>query len=132
MLVKIRKLIGSYRSADVMMKATVWFTAVTLMNRGVSLLTQPLVNRLLSVEEVGLVSVYTTWSSIFSILATFNLFCGVLEVQITKNREDTRQIVGSLASLSCVIFAVFFALIGIFVQPISAFLELKPNYFLLA
>ena len=124
----LKKLIDKYRNADVIFRATLWFAAVTILNKGVALLTQPLINRILTIEEVGVVSLYTTWSSIFSIIATFNLFCGVLEVQLTNNKQDKDQVVGSLSFLSLAISAIFFGLVAIFITPISEFLTLKPTY----
>jgi O-antigen/teichoic acid export membrane protein len=111
-----------------MFKASIWFVLVTVINNATSLLTQPFVNRILSVEEVGVYGVYLTWNSILSILATFNLCFGVLEVLITKNKEDSDNIVSSLSTLSFTIWLCFFALIFLFINPISEWLGLKPIY----
>ena len=116
----IKKLLQKYRDSDVIFKASVWFVVVTVINNAASLITQPFVNRILSVEEVGIYGVYLTWNSIFSIIATFNLCYGVLEVLITKNREDSERVVSSLSSLSTIIWLVFFALVFIFIMPISS------------
>ena len=124
----IKKLLQKYRDSDVIFKASVWFVVVTVINNAASLITQPFVNRILSVEEVGIYGVYLTWNSIFSIIATFNLCYGVLEVLITKNREDSERVVSSLSSLSTIIWLVFFALVFIFIMPISSLLGLKPIY----
>jgi O-antigen/teichoic acid export membrane protein len=111
-----------------MFKASIWFVLVTVINNATSLLTQPFVNRILSVEEVGVYGVYLTWNSILSILATFNLCFGVLEVLITKNKDDSDNIVSSLSTLSFTIWLCFFALIFLFINPISEWLGLKPIY----
>jgi O-antigen/teichoic acid export membrane protein len=124
----LKKFIQRYKDSDVMFKASIWFVLVTVINNATSLLTQPFVNRILSVEEVGVYGVYLTWNSILSILATFNLCFGVLEVLITKNKEDSDNIVSSLSTLSFTIWLCFFALIFLFINPISEWLGLKPIY----
>lgn len=124
----IKLLIDKYRKSDVVFKASVWFVLVTVINNSVSVLTQPFINRLLTVEEVGVYGVYHTWQSVLSIIATLNLSYGVLEVLITKNREDSGHIVASLSVLSLIIWAVFFSCVFIFIQPISHLLKLKPSY----
>lgn len=126
----IKKLLNKYKNADVVFKASIWFVIVTVINNATSLLTQPFVNRILTVEEVGVYGVYLTWNSILAILATFNLCYGVLEVLITKDKEDSDSIVASLASASSLIWILFFAVIFIFIDPISKYLGLKPIYIL--
>ncbi|MBQ2308323.1 MAG: oligosaccharide flippase family protein, partial [Clostridia bacterium] len=124
----LKKLIQKYKDSDVVFKASIWFVLVTVINNAASLLTQPIVNRILSVEEVGIYGVYLTWNSILSILSTFNLCYGVLEVLITKDKADSDNIVSSLATVSSIIWTVFFTLVFIFINPISALLKLKPIY----
>lgn len=123
-----KRLIEKYKNSDVIFKASVWFICVTIINNSISLLTQPFVNRILSVEEVGVYSVYQTWHSVISIIATFNLYCGVLEVLITKDKENSNQTVASLMALSICISVVFFGACFIFIKPIAALLLLKPRY----
>lgn len=123
-----KRLIQKYKNSDVIFKASLWFICVTIVNNSISLLTQPFVNRILSVEEVGVYSVYQTWHSIISIIATFNLYCGVLEVLITKNKENSNQTVASLMALSICISVVFFGVCFIFIKPIASLLILKPRY----
>lgn len=124
----LKTLIRKYKDSDVVFKASIWFVLVTVVNNAASFLTQPIVNRILSVEEVGIYGVYLTWNSILSILSTFNLCYGVLEVLITKDKADSDNIVSSLSTMSSIIWTVFFALVFIFIDPISALLKLKPIY----
>lgn len=126
----LKKLITKYRTADIVFKASIWFICVTIVNNSISLLTQPIINRILTVEEVGVYSVYNTWHSIFAIVATFNLYCGVLEVLITKEKEKSNRIVASLCTLSLIISIAFFGICCIFIKPLSNWLLLKPIYIL--
>lgn len=124
----LKKIIQKYKDADVVFKASIWFVFVTVINNAASLLTQPIVNRILTIDEVGVYGVYLTWSSILSILSTFNLCYGVLEVLITKNKADSDRVVSSLATISSIIWTVFFGIVLIFINPVSRLLMLKPEY----
>lgn len=124
----IKNITQKYKASDVVFKASIWFVFVTVINNATSFLTQPFINRILTVEEVGVYGVYLTWNSILSIIATFNLCYGVLEVLITKNKEDADSIVSSLSSVTTLIWAIFFGIIFLFIEPVSVLLDLKPIY----
>ena len=121
-------LIKKYRQSDVMFRASIWFICVTILNNGVSVITQPFLNRILSVEQIGTYGVYATWLSVFRVVATLYLFGGVLETQLTNNKEDSKQVIGSFTVLSILCSLCLFGLLLIFSEPVSTFLELKPIY----
>lgn len=123
--------IKNYKKLNVVIKASIWFTLVNIIDKGIAVLTQPFINRILSTEEVGTYGVYSSWYSIISILVTFNLFCGVLEVYITKEKANENTIVGSLNILSFIISLVYFVLFSFFILPISNLLRLRPLYLIL-
>ena len=124
----VKALINKYKNSSVIFKASLWFVFVTVINNGVSVLTQPFINRILTVKQVGIFGIYQTWSSIFSVIATLYLSGGVSEVLLTKNKEDSNQIVASLSVLTILIWGIFFGICLIFIKPISILLRLKPIY----
>ena len=124
----IRKFIEKYKDSSVIFKASIWFVLVTVVDNCISIITQPFVNRILTVDQVGTFNVYTTWATIFQIIATFNLFCGVYEVFLVDDKDKQKQVRGSLCLLSTIITTVFFAFIAVFIDPVSQALGLKPAY----
>lgn len=112
-------------------KASVWFVLVSIVDNAISVLTQPFVNRILTVEQVGIFNVYNTWATIFRIVATFNLFCGVYEVFLVDHKDDQNQVRGSLCILSTIITCSFFLIAFIFINPLSSLLGIKPIYLIL-
>lgn len=126
-----KKLITKYKESNVVFKASVWFVIVSILDSAISILTQPIVNRILTVEQVGIYNVYNTWATIITIVATFNLFCGVFEVFLVDHKEDRDQVRGSLCVLSTLFTIGFFAIVFIFIKPLSTWLGLKPIYFVL-
>ena len=109
-------------------KATIWYVGVTVIDNAVSVFTQPFVNRILSVEEVGTCGVFTSWYSIINIIVTFYLFCGVLEVFITKNREQSKSIVRSLCSLSLLMILFCYVLTCLLMPYAVSITGLKSRY----
>lgn len=131
MITKLKKIIELYKNTNLIAKASIWFLAVTIIDKGIAVITQPIINRILSVDEVGIYGVYSSWYSIFSVLATFNLYGGVLEVYITKEKENTKNIVASLCSLTLFISILFWLIVCMFNNDISSFLGLKKIYLFL-
>lgn len=124
----IKKIKNKYTHMNLVAKASVWFIFVTIIDKSISILTQPFINRLLSKEEVGIYGVFQSYYSIFTILATFYLFCGILEVYLTKNKENQNEIVASLMSLSLTISIIVFSIVLIFIRKISLLTGLKASY----
>lgn len=112
-------------------KSSLWLIATTIIDKSVSVLTQPLANRILSVYENGIYGVYQTWQSILSIIITFNLFGGVLEVYLTKYKNDKKTVLSSLCSLMLIISLIFALIFVFFKNTIICLTELKPSYLVL-
>lgn len=65
----MQNLLGKFRSTyngmNVIAKASLWFVVLTVFDRAVSLITQPFINHILTVEDVGLFGIYQSWHSIW-------------------------------------------------------------------
>lgn len=127
----LKKIKETYNNMNVMARASAWFILLTIFDKSVSLITQPLINHVLSIEEVGIFGIYQSWHSVFAVLATFKLSGGVFEVYITKNKEESYNVMGSLSVLSSLICIAFCVISLIFINPLSALIKLKPIYILL-
>ena len=104
-------------------KAGSWYTFTELFLKGITFLTIPIFTRLLSTVDYGIVSLYTTWVSIFTIIIGLNL-----NTSITKAKYDFRDeydsFVSSIIFLSLVIFLgyiIIFTTLGSKIQSISGF-----------
>ncbi|RKM59555.1 polysaccharide biosynthesis protein [Butyrivibrio sp. XB500-5] len=128
----IKNIIGKfekkYKNSSVVVRASFWFWLVAIIDKSISIITQPIINRILTVEEVGVFGTYSSWNAIFSVLATFNLFGGVLEVYLTKEEDNKNNIIGYLCSLSLLISAVIWSVILVFGRQFSLLLNLNRKY----
>lgn len=124
----IKNYISKFKNVNIIVKASLWFFVVTIIDKAISLITQPIINRIFSVQEVGANAIYISWYGIFNIFATFYLFCGVLEVYLTKEKDNSKVITASLSSLSLIISTIFTLIIVVFNKKISIILDLPPIY----
>ncbi len=124
-------LVEKYRRSSKIFKASIWFVGASIFNNCVSIITQPIINRILSVEEIGLYNVFNTWHSLFLILATLNLFAGVLEVLLTEEFENSNNIIASLSSLTLITSCIFFSCILIFYPILKQLVSISQKYIVL-
>jgi O-antigen/teichoic acid export membrane protein len=104
-------------------KASGWYTITEFFLKGITFLTIPVFTRLLSTADYGLVSLYTTWVGIFTIIIGLNL-----NTSITKGKYDFKEeynsFVSSIIFLSLIIFlgyVVIFTLLRDRIQSIIGF-----------
>ena len=65
-------------------KASIWFTVCSIIQKGIQLITVPFFTRILTAEQYGQYSLYQSWLSIISIFATLNLSSGVFNNGMLK------------------------------------------------
>ena len=98
-----RKLFGKYKSLPVPVKASIWFTICSFLQKGISMITMPIFTRLLPPEQYGVYTVYQSWYNIISIFATMNLSAGVFYNAMIKYEDDRYRFTSSMQGLSTVI-----------------------------
>lgn len=90
---------------------------------GVNFFTVPIFTRLLGTENYGIISLYTTWVQVLTIIMGIQT-CGSIamaRVHIEENERDSYY--SSILSLSCLVSAFVTVLILIFIDPISEFMQ---------
>jgi len=106
----IKTLIRKYKQLSDPLKAGLWFTICTVIQRAIALLTTPIFTRLLSPDQYGVYSVYQAWFSIIQIFATLNLFYGVFNNGMTKYADDRNNFTSAMQGLSTTITILLFVL----------------------
>lgn len=91
-------------------KASLWFTICSILQKGITLLTTPIFTRILTTEQYGVYSIYQSWYSIISIFATLNLSAGVLFNGLTKYSEDREKVISSFQGLSTIVTLILFSI----------------------
>lgn len=113
-----------------LIKSGIWYTIGTFFVQGIGFLTLPIFNRLLSPSENGVITVYSTYVGIFTILIGIGL-----ESAVSRGRfdfkEDYEKFLSSILFLASITFAIWL-MIGItFKVPIAKFINIKPDFVIL-
>lgn len=110
-------------------KASIAYIIVSLVTKGLAFVTLPLFTRLMSTEEIGLVSIYYSWFSICSEVFTLGMLSGGFNVAMSKfgNLRNSYSssvytlilIITSMASVALILFKDLF--LSISSLPVSLF-----------
>lgn len=111
---KLLKVIQTYQKLRTPVKAAFWFTVMAFFQKGISFFVTPLYTRMLSVEEYGYYSLFLSWISFFSPIATLNLSGGGFNNGMMKYENDRKQYVSSIQALGYITVSIFFIIIFIF------------------
>lgn len=98
----IKKIYNKYKKMSIPVKASLWFMVCSIIQRGMSFLTVPIFTRLLTTEQYGRVTVYTSWMGIICIFTTLNLQYGsfnTAQVKFEGRRDEYTSAIQSLATL---------------------------------
>mgnify|MGYP000604473678 CR=1 FL=1 len=96
-------------------KAGFWYTVGNFFLKGVSFITIPIFTRLLSTSDYGLVSLYMTWVSFFSIVVGLSLNSSVMR-GYNDHKDDYDKYLSSTLFLSLLSFAVIVLLSTLFMN----------------
>lgn len=91
-------------------KASIWFTVCSFVQKGIQMLTVPLFTRLLTTEQYGQFSLYQSWLSLISIFATLNLSSGVFNNGMIRFPERRDAYMSSMQGLSTVTVSILFCI----------------------
>lgn len=113
LIVKLCKKIGNnYSTMSLPAKASVWFVFCGVIQKGIAFITTPIFTRLLTQSEYGSVSVYFSWMSIISIIASLELGTGVFNkamIRFEKDRDgytSSTLLLASLSTVCCCVLAM--------------------------
>lgn len=126
-IMNIKRYIDSYNSLTLVRKAMIWITISSFLNTGINIITLPIITRVLIESEIGLMSVYNTWYTILQVIFTLNLFAGIFEVLLTKNKDNDKLVVSSLTFASLFFISMFFILFLLSGEMLSQITGLPQN-----
>jgi len=109
-----------YKNLSKPVKASLWFVVSNVLLKGISFITLPIFSRLLTTSEYGVVSVYASWVSLFSIVTTLTLWGDVFEVELARNPDV--KVLSSFQGLSISLTCGFLLVSSLFIDQISAWL----------
>ena len=107
----MKKIIEKYKKLSIQTRAAFWFTGCSFLQKGISFITVPIFTRMMSTEEYGIYTLYTSWYQILLIFTSLYLFNGVYDNAMSKFSDDrdifTSSIQGLSVTISFIIFAIY-------------------------
>lgn len=111
---KISVAFNHYKSLSKTVKASIWFLICGFLQRGISVITTPIFTRLLTTEEYGIYSVFSSWLEILTIFVTLKLGAGVLMQGLVKRDKNRETFSSSLLGLATTTTFIWFIIYLIF------------------
>lgn len=133
----MKKVFATYRNLPEAVKASLWFTICSILQKGISFITVPIFTRMLSVEEYGIISLFGAWQNILTIFATLNLSYQIFNNGMVKYEKDqdgyTTAMLGLSNFATILVFAFYLvfhtALDKVFELPMSAMIMMFIGFF---
>ena len=96
----LKKAISKYSGMPIQVKASFWFLICSFLQKGISVITIPIITRLLSTTQYGQYNVFDSWLRIVTIFVTLQIYMGVYAQGLVKFSDDRRVFSSSLQGLT--------------------------------
>ena len=83
-------------------KSATVYTLATIFSRGLAIITMPIFTRLMSTDQIGVVNLYNSWYSLFSLIATLSLTSGGFSVAMKEFEGKRNQYISSILTLTSI------------------------------
>ncbi len=114
-------------NSNVVVKSGLWYTVANFLTKGILFLSTPIFTRLMTQEEFGAFSNFSSWLNIFVIVVTLNVEASLISARYDYEQALDRYVFSAL-TLSSVSTLVWALVCNLFMGPVSAFLEIDPLY----
>lgn len=122
--------INKWKILPVEAKASVAYAVCSILQRSMSFITLPLFTRLLTTEEYGQASVYSSWSALVAVFISLYLPYGTFSTAMVKYEKRRDEYVASADAVCLLMGIIFVAIYYPFRQSFNVYFEL-PTYLIL-
>lgn len=101
----------TFNKIPIGVKAAIVYILGSLFSRGLSMITMPIFTRIMTTAEIGTVSIYNSWYSILSVIATLSLTSGGFQSAMKdfpQKRDQYESSVLTLTSCMAIILSVVY------------------------
>jgi len=123
--------IKNFIERSVTFKSGIWYLVSSLLLKGTAFITIPIFTRLLSVEEYGVMAVYSSLVGIMAILSGMDLQAGIGRARFDFN-EDYKAFLSSVLMLSFVAFLTVLAIVQFFSSELAELFDIDGQLLLFA
>ena len=115
------------RDASVVAKAGLWYTVCNFMFRGMAFITTPIFTRLMSKNELGGFSNFSSWASILLVLTSFDLAQSVIRSKL-EHEDDMDSYIWSILCFSTIWTLIVYAVVCLCPAFFSNFFQIEGKY----
>lgn len=106
----LNKIKGKYNKLPIEVKVSTSYAVCSVLQKCLSFITLPLFTRLLTTEEYGQYTIYSSWSGILMIFLTLNLAYGSFQTAMVKYENRRDDYISSVQGI-CILLSAIFLLI---------------------
>lgn len=110
-MLRVNSVISKINNLSKPAKAALMFMIASFFQQGLHIITTPIFTRILSTSDYGIVSIYNSWLSMISVVATLSLSAGVFNIGMLEYKHDRLGFASSmliLSNVATVFTAIFF------------------------
>ncbi len=109
------------------LKSGLWYTVSNFLSKGMLFLATPLFTRLMTQEEFGSFSNFSSWLNILMIVVTLNVEASLISARYDHADRLDRYVFSALvlSSISALIWGIA---LNVFMDEVSQFFDLEPIY----
>lgn len=125
------RIINKYKMMPAAVKASLWFTICSILQKGISFITVPIFTRILPVDELGVYSLFLSWQNIICIFATLNLSYQVFNNGMIKFADDKYGYTTAMLGLSNLATIILLVIYFVFHNSFNRIMSLDTPYIIL-
>lgn len=114
-----------YKNMSLPVKAGFWFTICNFMQRGITMITTPIFTRVLSEEQYGLVSTFTSWQNVLILITTLSLYKAMMNLYIKYDNKE--RVLSAVSGLSLLLTLAWLIVYLIFAEQISTWMQMSET-----
>ena len=99
-----------WNNVPLTVKVSTAYTVCSILQKCLSFITLPLFTRLLTTEEYGQYTIYSSWSGILMIFLTLNLAYGSFQTAMIKYEDKRSEYINSIQGISLFLSFLFLSL----------------------
>lgn len=121
----IKIFINKYKGMSLPVKAGFWFTICNFMQRGITMITTPIFTRVLSEEQYGLVSTFTSWQHVLILITTLSLYKAMMNLYVKYDNKE--QVLSAISGLNLILTVAWFGAYLIFAKSIATMMQMPQS-----
>lgn len=118
------KLLEKFNKMSIEVKASTAYTICSILTRCLSFITLPIFTRIMTTEEYGLSTIYSSTAAIVVIFTSLQLPYGTLSTAMIKFKDDRKGYLSTVCSITMVLTLIYLSCCSVFKNFFIKFLDL--------